>query len=66
MTEKPAISVDEMAKLLGISRPNAFALAHSENFQAFRVGRRLLVNRAGPKLGWMNKRGGDALSQTFN
>ena len=56
MAEKQsmAISVDEMAELLNISRPSAFTLAHSEGFPAFRVGRRLLINRAGLQ-SWMDE-----------
>lgn len=54
---KLAISVDEMAVLLDISRPSAFALAHSENFPAFRVGRRLLINRAGLQA-WIDEQRG--------
>ena len=54
MTEKLAVSVDEMAELLGISRPSAFALVHSANSPAVHVGRRILVNREGLQK-WLNE-----------
>ena len=42
---KVAISVTATAKLLSISRANAYALAHrADFFPAFRIGNRLLVS----------------------
>ena len=40
------MTVDEMAEELHISRPNAYELVKQPGFPAFRVGKRLIVNRA--------------------
>ncbi len=45
--EKLVISVAETAKILGISLPTAYALTYRADFQAFHIGRRALVDRAG-------------------
>ena len=37
------ITVEEMGKQLGISRPTAYQLANSEGFPAIRIGRRLVI-----------------------
>lgn len=42
-----AISVPQAAKLLGVSRPTAYALARRKDFPAFQVGGRILVSTAG-------------------
>lgn len=42
-----AISVPQAAKLLGISKNNAYILARREDFPAFQVGHRTLVSVAG-------------------
>lgn len=41
------MTVDEMAAELNISRPTAYELVKQERFPAFRIGQRILVNRAG-------------------
>lgn len=41
------MTVDEMAAELNISRPTAYELVKQEHFPAFRIGQRILVNRAG-------------------
>ena len=41
--EKLTLTVEEMAKQLGISRPIAYDLTHTEGFPAIRIGRRVLV-----------------------
>lgn len=41
------MTVDEMAAELHISRPTAYELVKQEHFPAFRIGQRILVNRAG-------------------
>lgn len=41
------LTVDEMAAELNISRPTAYELVKQEQFPAFRIGQRILVNRAG-------------------
>lgn len=45
--EKLALSVPETAKILGVSVPTAYELTRREDFPAFRIGRRTLVDRAG-------------------
>ena len=41
------MTVDEMAAEMNISRPTAYELVKQEHFPAFRIGQRILVNRAG-------------------
>lgn len=41
--KKLCISVPEMAKQLGISRPKACELANSEGFPAIRIGKRIVI-----------------------
>lgn len=41
------MTVDEMAAELNISRSTAYELVKQEHFPAFRIGQRILVNRAG-------------------
>lgn len=43
--EKMTLTVDEMSKILGVSRPMAYRLANSEGFPSIKVGRRILVLR---------------------
>lgn len=45
--EKLTMSVDELATTLGISRPKAYELAHSEGFPTLRVGRRIRISAIG-------------------
>lgn len=42
---KLAMTMDEVAKELQISRPTAYDLARSDNFPALKVGRRVIVPR---------------------
>ena len=37
------ISVEELGRRLGVSRPIAYNVAHSVGFPALRIGRRLLI-----------------------
>lgn len=39
--------VSDLCELLGVSKPTAYTLVHREDFPKVRVGRRLLVPRAG-------------------
>ena len=41
--EKLTYSVDEMSKLLGISRPKAYELANQKDFPTIRIGKRILI-----------------------
>lgn len=43
MTEKLTVTVDEMAQMLGVSRPVAYQLAHREGFPAVRISDRRIV-----------------------
>lgn len=45
--ERMTMSVAEAAKALGISRPSLYALLDVPGFPSFRVGRRVLISRAG-------------------
>ena len=39
------LSVMDIASVLGISKSGAYTLAHSKEFPAFRVGRRIVVSQ---------------------
>ncbi|MDP4119588.1 MAG: helix-turn-helix domain-containing protein [Bacillota bacterium] len=41
--ERLTISVEEMAKELGISKPTAYMLANSEGFPVLKIGKRKVV-----------------------
>ena len=43
MPEKLTVTVDEMAQMLGVSRPVAYQLAHSQGFPSIRVSARRIV-----------------------
>ena len=43
MDEKKILSVGELAKYLGISRPKAYDLAHRSDFPTIKLGKRILV-----------------------
>ena len=43
---KMTLTIDDLAAELNISRNTAYALADRKDFPSFRIGRRLLVNRA--------------------
>lgn len=43
MPEKLTVTVDEMAQMLGVSRPVAYQLAHREGFPAVRISDRRIV-----------------------
>jgi excisionase family DNA binding protein len=42
-TERKTYNVREVAKMLGISAPAAYDLAHSEGFPSIRIGERRIV-----------------------
>ena len=52
-----ALTVDEMAEELRISRPTAYALVKQEGFPAFRIGGRIIVNRKALQE-WLDDNGG--------
>ena len=41
--EKLTVTVDEMAKIVGVSRPTAYELIHKEGFPTVRSGRRIVI-----------------------
>lgn len=41
--EKLTVTVDEMAKIVGVSRPTAYELIHKEGFPTVRIGRRVVI-----------------------
>ena len=41
--EKLTVTVDEMAKIVGVSRPTAYELIHKEGFPTVRFGRRIVI-----------------------
>lgn len=51
---KMTLTVDDLASELNISRNTAYALAVRKDFPSFRIGRRLLVNRAMLQV-WMDQ-----------
>ena len=52
-----ALTVDEMAEELRVSRPTAYALVKQEGFPAFRIGGRIIVNRKALQE-WLDRNGG--------
>ena len=46
-TEPMCLAVDDLCEILGVSRPTAYELVHRDGFPTIRVGRRILVPRAG-------------------
>lgn len=55
------LTVEEAAKLLGVSRIKGYELAHSEGFPAMRLGRKLLIPRD-RFLAWIDQQAGTAAS----
>lgn len=50
-----ALSAEDVAQVLGVSRANAYALMHSKGFPTLKIGKRMTV----PKdklIEWMEKR----------
>ena len=46
-TEPMCLAVDDLCETLGVPRPTAYELVHRDGFPTIRVGRRILVPRAG-------------------
>lgn len=57
---KLCISVPEMAKHMGISRPKAYELANSQGFPAIRIGKRIVIPYAA-FADWLQKAADGAL-----
>lgn len=49
-----AITVDELASLLKISKPIAYELANSEGFPSFRIGKTIRIDKRGLS-DWMSR-----------
>ena len=58
MTDKLTVSVDEMAAMLGISRPVAYELAKREGFPAVRVSERRIIVPVEALKRWLNEQAG--------
>ena len=48
------MNMTDVASVLGISRAGAYTLAHSADFPAFQIGRRIVVSREN-FLGWLDR-----------
>ena len=48
------MNMADVAAVLGISRAGAYKLAHSADFPAFQIGRRIVVSREN-FLGWLDR-----------
>ncbi len=57
--EPLAISTEECAKLLGISRPKVYDLIHQDGFPSFKLGTRTLISVEGLKVWVKNKTEGE-------
>ena len=53
-TPDSMLSMMDVASVLGISKAGAYTLAHSRDFPAFRVGRRIVVSQE-KFLDWLEK-----------
>ena len=60
------LSMMDVASVLGISKAGAYTLAHSRDFPAFRVGRRIVISQE-KFLDWLEKQAaGDKQNAPFN
>ena len=50
------MNIADVATVLGISRAGAYKLAHSADFPAFQIGRRVIVSRE-KFIDWLNRQG---------
>lgn len=41
--DKLTVTVEEMAEIVGVSRPTAYDLIHKEGFPTVRIGRRIVI-----------------------
>ena len=47
------ITVDELASVLGVSRPTAYGLANRKDFPSFKIGKRILIDKSALP-GWIS------------
>ena len=55
--DKMALSVPELAQVLGVCEKTAYELANSDGFPSFRLGRRIITPKDALK-DWLNKQVG--------
>lgn len=60
--ERMTMTVQEKASHLGISKPKAYELAHSANFPAVHVGKRILIPTEAFKE-WLNRQASGAAQE---
>ena len=53
------LSMMDVASVLGISKAGAYTLAHSRDFPAFRVGRRIVISQE-KFLDWLEKQAAES------
>ena len=58
MTEKLTISVEELAKELGISKPIAYELIKREGFPSLRISERRIIIPVDALRSWLNTNAG--------
>lgn len=58
--EKLTITVEEMAEVVGVSRPKAYELIHKEGFPTVRMGRRIVIPLDSLKR-WLEEQAGAAV-----
>ena len=54
MEEKLTLSVEEMGKLLGVSRLVAYTMIHRADFPTLRIGKRILIPKKQLEI-WMDR-----------
>lgn len=60
---KVALSIDETAAALGVSRPTVYNLLHRQGFPAFRVGGRTLISADGLRAWVAAQAGGECKNE---
>ena len=58
-TPDSMLSMMDVASVLGISKAGAYTLAHSKDFPAFRVGRRIVISQE-KFLDWLEKQAAES------
>ncbi len=58
-TPDSMLSMMDVASVLGISKAGAYTLAHSRDFPAFRVGRRIVISQE-KFLDWLEKQAAES------
>lgn len=58
--DKLTVTVEEMAEIVGVSRPTAYDLIHKEGFPTVRIGRRIVIPLDSLKR-WLEEQAGAAV-----